>query len=78
MEQSEKVRDIVIYLKDKQFKLDNEIDLKATGGVALTYKPSVCVHKYMRAGYDFNGQFIERVLSSHFIPLSESGTHLPE
>lgn len=62
LEQAEKVRDIVKYLKDKQFKLDNEIDLKATGGVALTYKPSVCVHKYMSAGYDFNGQFIEDLL----------------
>ena len=30
LEQAEKVRDIVKYLKDKQFKLDNEIDLKAT------------------------------------------------
>ena len=62
LEQAEKVRDIVKYLKDKQFKLDNEIDLKATGGVALTYKPSVCVHKYMSAGYDFNGQFNEDLL----------------
>ena len=62
LEQAEKVRDIVKYLKDKQFKLDNEIDLKATGGVALTYKPSVCVHKYMSAGYDFNGQFIKDLL----------------
>ena len=62
LEQAEKVRDIVKYLKDKQFKLDNEIDLKATGGVALTYKPSVCVHKYMSAGYDFNVQFIEDLL----------------
>ena len=62
LEQAEKVRDIVKYLKDKQFKLDNEINLKATGGVALTYKPSVCVHKYMSAGYDFNGQFIEDLL----------------
>ena len=62
LEQAEKVRDIVKYLKDKQFKLDNEIDLKATGGVALTYKPSVCVHTYMSAGYDFNGQFIEDLL----------------
>ncbi len=62
LEQAEKVRDIVKYLKDKQFKLDNEIDLKATGGVALTYKPSVCVHKYMSAGYDFNGQFIEDLI----------------
>ena len=62
LEQAEKVRDVVKYLKDKQFKLDNEIDLKATGGVALTYKPSVCVHKYMSAGYDFNGQFIEDLL----------------
>ena len=62
LEQAEKVRDIVKYLKDKQFKLDNEINLKATGGVALTYKPSVCVHKYLSAGYDFNGQFIEDLL----------------
>ena len=59
LEQAEKVRDIVKDLKEKQFKLDNEIDLKATGGVALTYKPSVCVHKYMSAGYDFDVQFID-------------------
>ena len=59
LEQAEKVRDIVKDLKQKQFKLDNEIDLKATGGVALTYKPSVCVHKYMSAGYDFDVQFID-------------------
>ena len=59
LEQAEKVRDIVKYLSEKHFKLDNEIDLKATGGVALTYKPSVCVHKFMSVGYDFDTQFVE-------------------
>tara|TARA_B100001057_G_scaffold496859_1_gene599444 strand:+ start:97 stop:2034 length:1938 start_codon:yes stop_codon:yes gene_type:complete len=59
LEQAEKVRDIVKYLSEKHFKLDNEIDLKATGGVALTYKPSVCVHKFMSVGYDFDSQFVE-------------------
>ena len=59
LEQAEKVRDIVKYLSEKHFQLDNEIDLKATGGVALTYKPSVCVHKFMSVGYDFDTQFVE-------------------
>ena len=59
LEQAEKVRDIVKYLSEKHFKLDNEIDLKATGGVALTYKPSVCVHKFMSVDYDFDTQFVE-------------------
>ena len=59
LEQAQRVRDVVKYLQDKKFKLDNDIDLKATGGVALTYKPSVCVHKYMSNGYDFNVKFIE-------------------
>tara|TARA_Y100001970_G_C14240949_1_gene864872 strand:+ start:886 stop:2832 length:1947 start_codon:yes stop_codon:yes gene_type:complete len=59
LEQASKVREIVKYLENKNFKLDNEIDLKATGGVALTYKPSICVHKYMSQGYDFDGQFVE-------------------
>ena len=54
-ELQEEVKD----LKEKQFKLDNEIYLRATGGVALTYKPSVCVHKYMSAGYDVDVQFID-------------------
>ena len=59
VEQAQRVRDVVKYLEDKNFKLDNDIDLKATGGVALTYKPSVCVHKYMSTGYDFNSQFVD-------------------
>ena len=59
LEQASKVREIVKYLEKKNFKLDNEIDLKATGGVALTYKPSICVHKYMSQGYDFDSQFVD-------------------
>jgi len=59
LEQASKVREVVKYLEDKNFNLNNEVDFKATGGVALTYKASICVNKYMSKEYDFNEKFMD-------------------
>ncbi len=48
---SEKALEVKSLLEERlsnEFEFDTEIDLKATGGIALNYGPGVCLHHYIK------------------------------